>query len=89
MSFTLQQKAEVMRRISTFKVMSFVQKYYYYSYYFCYVVVVQGLEIYEIQNQGLWVMPSSPCPLLLKGSFAVFVFVLLKERTVFTVSCRW
>ena len=53
------------------------------------VVVVEGLEIYEIQKQGLWVMPASPCPLLLRCSFAVFIFVLLPERTVFTVSCRW
>ena len=48
-----------------------------------------GLEIYEIQNQCLWVMPSSLCPLLLKDSFAVFIFVLLPQKTVFTVSCRW
>jgi len=45
--------------------------------------------MYEIQNHVLWVIPSSPCPLLLKGNFAVFIFVLLPERTVFTVSCRW
>lgn len=59
------------------------------TFYYVVVVVVQGLEIYEIQNHVLWVIPSSPCPLLLKGSFAVFIFVLLPERTVFTVSCRW
>lgn len=30
-------------------------------------------------------MPSSPCPLLLTGSFAVFIFVLLTEDCIYSV----
>ena len=59
-------------------------------HYFCAAattttIMLLGLEIYEIQNQDLWVIPSCLCPLLLKGSFAVFIFVLLPQRTLFTV----